>query len=186
VINGKFCYQHQPQKTLKYDHDKFYNPPVDSWPCLRIIRSEPDFKEYPVQQGMINAIGRKLYASGYELYDGGFHNRYVLIFTAELLMFNKNNYDPEVMRGLIKATSLKFGQADDYDFSEYKLHFYKTVDPDYILSKLMAKRKYIEFFFSRSDLGPLIGKYIADCYDDRTVYKKEEYNPCNTKYAPTI
>jgi hypothetical protein len=158
VINAEFCYQHQGQKKF-YNHEQFYNPPLSLWPSLRTIRVDPAFKEYPVQQHMLNAIGTKIYAP-----NNVSRNRYTLIFTAELLMLNINNYDPESIRGIIKATSLKLGQEDDYDFSEYKLHFYKTVDPDYINSKLMAKRKYIEFFFSRSDLGPLIGKYIADCY----------------------
>ena len=158
VINAEFCYQHQAQKKF-YNHEQFYNPPLSLWPSLRTIHADPIFKEYTVQQDIINAIGKRLNTNG-------INNRYVLIFAAELLMLNINNYDPEFMRGVIKATSLKLGQVDDCDFSEYKLHFYKTVDPDYINSKLMAKRKYIEFFFSRSDLGPLIGKYIADCYTE--------------------
>jgi len=165
-----YCFQHTNQMTGSTD--RYYTPPAhDGWPALSEIRSLPNYKLCSSEEDFKNVLVSSMdydYESllGYAISK----NKRLLIFFCELTLLNKDILTLDDWQPFVKKIQEKLSIVRE--LNPYVDVFHKTLDNDYLMLKLKAKRTYIEFFFRKSELGPHIAKCIADAYDDRPGLKK--------------
>ncbi len=88
-----------------------------------------------------------------------------IIFICELSRLNKHLYND--FKYKFYDTVLNKLKECTTNIDEYIDCFQETLDPVYRENKkrLIAKKKYIEFIFTHSDLGPLIAQKISQFYN---------------------
>ena len=85
----------------------------------------------------------------------------LIFFSCELYRLNKHLYTPEgSMRVTYDTLCIKLSEVRV--LKDYLEQFRLDVEEGY--KRLVAKRKYIEFIFTHSDLGPLVAQKIAEFY----------------------
>ena len=134
----------------------------DYWPDMSEIISDPNYKLYErMSNFLIGVYGISKFEE--RLVDPMSREKQAkyIFLVCEMYRLNKHIYFPGEK---IYSTLLNRLRECKAQIGDYINCFRETVEPDY--GKLMAKRRYIQFIFTHSDLGPLIAKIIAECYTD--------------------
>jgi hypothetical protein len=160
-----FCYQHIPWYANLVPRVSGYPEQLTNWPSLEFVRSFSEFRVYRDLGPFIQT--QRAFMLKYAEHEDKLYVRSAIVLFAENTMLNKNlfNNEPSLLTKLCQCVNGKLGENEH--FKPYLTVFNDLLVPGYFENrKLTSKRKYIEHIFSGSALGPLIGKYIADCYTE--------------------